>query len=262
MTVLRHLHRATGEVGQALEKLGSGLRVNRAADDAAGLSVSQGLRLRRQATDQAARNAADGIGLVQTADGSLQELADILARMKSLTVQSHSGILSPQDQRTLRLDYRQMQAEIGRVVAATEFNGLKLLDGSGGRVPIQVGPGTTARDRIEIDLSARVQMPPAPLPPAPPAADWADRAAREIDSTLDFILDLRARWGAVQNRLEGAVRHLGVTAENLTAADSRIRDVDVAAAAARLAGRQVLQQAGVAVLSQSRLTAGLALQLL
>ncbi len=262
LNVQRHLFNATVKTNKSLEKLSSGLRINRAADDAAGLGISEGLKAETRALDQAARNAADGISLIQTAEGNLNEVSDILIRMKELAQQSRTGTVSDPDRGYLSEEFYALRDEINRIAWSAQFNGVSLLDGSGGVVSIQVGTGTEAADRVDIDLSHDVDNNAIPLTAGIWDAGLAVTAAVEIDQAIRYIVGIRGDFGAVQNRLESSIRNINSAAENLSAATSRIRDVDVGRESSHLASHQIVQQAGVAMLSQSNAIQRIALNLL
>jgi flagellin len=251
----RHLFNTTNAFGKSMEKLSSGLRINRAADDAAGLAISEILKSDVRALDQASRNASDGISLVQIAEGALDEVSNILLRMKELGQQAANGTLSADQIAALQAEYDQLTEEISRIHDSTAFNEIVLLDGSAGQINIQVSIGTG--DNIEIDLD---QGDVSGLTLAATVDDAA--AIDNINAAIVEISSARAYFGAVQNRLESSIRNMNNTAENLAAANSRIRDVDVAAETSRLTSFQILQQAGVAMLSQANMSAGLAMALL
>ena len=258
----RHLMNTTTMLGKSMEKLSSGLRINRAGDDAAGLAISESLKSDIRALEQASRNASDGISLVQTAEGAMDEVSSILLRMKELAQQSLTGTLGDTERGYLDQEYQALIAEIDRIAASTEFNGTMLLDGTGGSVGIQVGIGTEAWDSIGIDLSANRNATGLTLAAAIDTAVNAATASGEIDAAIALVSGARSAFGAVQNRLESSIRNINNQTENLSAANSRIRDVDVALETSRMVSYQILQQAGVSVLSQANMTTGLALSLL
>jgi flagellin len=258
----RHLYNATAGYAKSMEKLSSGLRINRAADDAAGLAISEGLKSDIRALGQAARNAADGVSMVQVAEGALDEVSNILLRMRELAEQSLNGTLTDTERLYLNDEYMALQEEIDRISASSEFNGMKLLDGTGGTVGIQVGIGTDTWDQISVDLATDMDSAGLLL-----VADVSDtvRAAQamdEVNAAVASVSSARASFGAVQNRLEVSIRNINNQQENLSAANSRIRDVDVAAETSRLTSYQILQQAGVSMLAQANMTTSLALSLL
>jgi flagellin len=258
----RNLYNSTIKFNKSMEKLSSGLRINRAADDAAGLAISEGLKSDIRALEQASRNASDGVSMVQTAEGALDEVSNILLRMKELAEQSLNGTLSDTERGYLDAEYTALTSEIDRIANSTEFNGIKLLDGSGTSVDIQVGIDTNAWDSISVDVSTARDSATLGTSTGIDTAANAGTAMGEIDAAIDTVSSARADFGAVQNRLESSIRNIQNTAENLSAANSRIRDVDVAAETSEMTSHQILQQAGVSVLAQSNMTTGLALSLL
>jgi flagellin len=247
---------------KSMEKLSSGLRINRAGDDAAGLAISENLKSDIRALDQAARNAADGISLIQTAEGSLDEVSNILLRMKELAEQSLNGTLSDTDRGYLNAEYSALSSEINRISDGVDFNGVKLLDGSGNTVDIQVGIGTGTSDSVEVDLGDDLDATALGLASTIDSASGASSAMDEIDDAISTIVSARGDFGAIQNRLESSIRNINMTSENLSAANSRIRDVDVAHETSSLTSYQILQQAGVAMLAQANMSTGLAMNLL
>ncbi|MCB1183259.1 flagellin FliC [bacterium] len=258
----RHLANSTMQFTKSMEKLSSGLRINRAGDDAAGLAISESLKSDIRALDQAARNAADGISLIQTAEGSLDEVSNILLRMKELAEQSLNGTLSDTDRGYLNSEYNALQSEITRISDGVDFNGVKLLDGTGGSVNIQVGIGTTASDSVAVNLGTDTDATALGLTTGVDSATNASTAMDQIDTAIRSVVSARGNFGAVQNRLEASIRNINMTSENLSAANSRIRDVDVASETSRMTSYQILQQAGVAMLAQANMTTGLAMSLL
>ncbi len=259
----RNLYNSTTKFQKSMEKLSSGLRINRAADDAAGLAISEGLKSDIRALEQASRNASDGISMVQTAEGALDEVSNILLRMKELAEQSLNGTLSDTERGYLDAEYTELSSEINRISDSAEFNGVKLLDGTGGAaVSIQVGINTNAYDSINVDLSGDLDATGLTIAAGVDTAANATTAMGEIDAAIETVSSSRAGFGAIQNRLESSIRNINNTAENLSAANSRIRDVDVAQETSKMTSYQILQQAGVSVLAQANMTSGLALSLL
>nr|MEE4269928.1 flagellin [Candidatus Krumholzibacteria bacterium] len=257
----RHLYNSTISFGKSMEKLSSGLRINRAGDDAAGLAISENLKSDIRALDQASRNAADGISLVQTAEGALDEVSSILLRMKELAEQSMNGTLTDTDRGYLDSEYTALSGEIDRIAAGTEFNGVSLLDG-GLDVLIQVGITSSSNDQVAVTLGTNMDASGVGLGTQIDDASNAGTAMGEIDDAITAVVSARGNLGAVQNRLETSIRNVNMTSENLSAANSRIRDVDVAHETSRMTSFQILQQAGVAMLSQANMTTGLAMSLL
>ena len=257
----RHLYNATLRVQKSMERLSSGLRINRAADDPAGLAISERLKSQIAALEVANRNAADGISLVQVAEGALDSVSDLLIRMKELTMQSRNGTVSDQQRTYLDAEFQTLMEEITRIGNATEFNGTNLLDGSQGVLAIQVGVG--AGDTVDIDLgidgtSAGLGVDGSDILTSAGAAGAADL----LDAAMDRVAGHRARLGASQNRFESIIRMNANLGENLSAANSRIRDVDVAKEMAELISAQIMQQAAVAVLAQANYQPQLILRLL
>ena len=265
LNVHRHLFNATRRVSRSMERLSSGLRINRAADDAAGLAISEGLKSDIRALDVATRNAADGISLVQTAEGALDTVSDMLIRMRELAMQSRSGTVTADQRDYLDAEFQSLKEEITRIGEATQFNGVDLLNGLSGTLRIQVGIGTTATDAIDIDLGSSftesgLGLSGINISDAPGTA--ATDALTALDVAVSRLSNGRAQLGAVQNRLESSIRLNMNLQENLSAANSRIRDVDVAQETAELSAAQILQQAAIAMLSQASRVPAMALQLL
>ena len=257
----RHLYNSTVSFGKSMEKLSSGLRINRAGDDAAGLAISEGLKADIRALDQAARNAADGISLVQTGEGALDEVSSILLRMKELAEQSMNGTLTDTDRGYLDSEYTALSSEINRIAASTEFNGVSLLDGNLD-VDIQVGISTGTSDQVAVALSTNMNASGIGISTAIDTSAHASSAMDEIDDAITAVVTARGDFGAVQNRLEASIRNINMTSENLSAANSRIRDVDVAYETSRLTSYQILQQAGVSMLATANMTTALAMAIL
>jgi flagellin len=244
-----------------MEKLSSGMRINRAGDDAAGLAISEGLKADIRALDQASRNAADGISLIQTGEGALDEVSSILLRMKELAEQSLNGTLSDTDRSYLDAEYTALIAEVDRIAAGTEFNSVALLDGTLD-VDIQVGISTAASDQVAVALATNMNAAGIGVGTGVDNVTNAATAMGEIDTAIEAVVTARGDFGALQNRLETSIRNINMTSENLSAANSRIRDVDVANETSKMTSFQILQQAGVAMLAQANMTTGLAMSLL
>ena len=257
----RHLYNSTVSFQKSMEKLASGLRINRAADDAAGLAISEGLKSDIRALNQAARNASDGVSMVQTAEGALDEVSNILLRMKELAEQSLGGTLSGAQQDYLDSEYQELTAEIDRIAAGTEYNGITLLDGTLS-VDIQVGIDTAATSSINVALGTAMDSTGLALAADISSTGAPGTALTEVDAAIATVSQSRSSFGAKQNRFESSIRNINNQAENLSAANSRIRDVDVANETSRMTSFQILQQAGVSVLAQANMTTGLAMSLL
>jgi flagellin len=240
----------------SMQRLSSGLRVNSAKDDAAGLAIAERMNAQVRGMNVAIRNANDGISLAQTAEGAAGKIGDALQRMRELAVQSANGTNNEGDRDNLQTEFAQLQAEVTRLVGGTTFNASNLLDGSGGAggtFTFQVGAGTGATDTIDVvmdDLSA-VDGDVAALTIAGTDATDATAAITALDEAIDEVTTARANFGAVQNRFESVISNLAVSAENLTAARSRIMDADYAVETAALSRSQILQQAGNAMIAQA-----------
>lgn len=259
----KHLANATGMLGKSYEKLASGLRVVRAADDAAGLGISERMRARVRSIAQASRNATDGISMVQTGEGGLNEINSLLNRMRQLAVQSANGTAGGSDRDTMDEEFQQLVVEIDRISQATKFNANNLLDGSLGTITLQIGENTVAGvDTMDISLtSARTSALTIDSLDIGSGGD-TNQAITNIDAAIDAVTQLRGLLGAYQNRLESTVNNLAVSVENLQAAESQIRDVDVAEETANLTRLSIMQQAGISVLAQANVQPQAALSLL
>ncbi len=261
----RNLYNTGVKLGRSMEKLSSGLRINRAGDDAAGLAISESLKSDIRSLQQASRNANDGISMVQTAEGALDEVSTIAIRLRELAEQAANETLGTNERSFLDSEFQALTAEITRITQTTEFNGTLLLDGSGGTVDIQVGTGSGVTNQIALDFTVDVDATSLGLnDESLTGADStnAKAALDAIDTALNTVSQTRASFGAVQNRLESTVRNIGIAVENLSAANSRIRDVDVAEEAANMTSLQILQQAGISVLAQANFAPQSALSLL
>jgi len=255
----RNLANVSSRLGGNFGRLSSGLRIATASDDAAGLGISERMRAQVRSLQQAGRNASDGISLTQTAEGSLSEVNSNLVRMRELAVQASNGTLNTGDRAVLDNEFQAMVSEISRVADQTTFNGVKILDGSTTSLSIQVGSesGETIDVAFEDVTSGTLG-----LSTDITTASNAQAALDLIDSAIDTVSGLRGDLGASQNRISSTVRSIANVAENLTAAESRIRDVDVAAETADLTRNSIMQQAAVSVLAQANVQPQLALSLL
>jgi flagellin len=263
MTAQRSLSQITERLAVGYRRLATGLRITTAADDAAGLAISERLRAQVRSLDQARRNALDGISLVQTGEGALGEVSGMLLRLRELAVQSANGSVSNSDRRTLDEEFQQLVDEIDRIGRGTEFNGIKLLDGNASTVLFQVGIGTNAGiDTLAASLSPVLATGLGLDVLGVTNVGASTTAIAAIDSAIDSVSRVRGRFGALQNRLDSTIRNLAVQSENLAAAESRIRDADLANEAAVVAKYQILQQAAISVLAQANSQPQLALRLL
>jgi flagellin len=259
----RNLAQVSDRLAGNFRRLSTGLRIATAADDAAGLAISERLRSQVASLDQAKRNANDGISLVQTGEGALNEVSSILTRLRELAIQSSNGTVSATDKNTLNQEFTSLVSEINRIGSSTEFNGIKLLDGSSSSITFQVGAGTnSAVDTLSVALSPALSTTLSLNSLDIGSAGNTSTAIANIDTAINTISGLRGTLGAVQNRLGSTINNLGVAVENLSAAESRIRDVDVAYETSQLTRNQILQQASIAVLSQANALPQSALRLL
>lgn len=258
----KHLSRSQERLSQNFEHLSSGLRITKAADDAAGLAVSEQMRSQLSSLKQAMLNTNDGISLVQTAESALSEIAGNLMRMRQLAVQSANGVLASQERGYINTEFAALQTEIDRIANVTEFNGTALSNNTN-TIVIQVGIGTVAaNDQIPVVLQDANIAALAINANDVTTEALARTAITAIDLALDSVNTSRASFGAAQNSLTSAMHNLESYTENLVAAESRIRDVDFAAETADMTRNNVFQQAGVAVLAQANSAPQAALQLL
>jgi len=250
---------------RSMARLASGFRINQAADDAAGLAISENLRGQIRGLRQANRNANDGISLVQIAEGSLNEVSNMLIRLRELGVQSSSDTIGDTERKFLDVEYQQLKSEIQRITEATKYNGYDLLNGTGGMIDIQVGVNNDPfQDRISFNSGAANSSLEALGLTAESAStkEGAQLSLSVIDQALTSVNAIRANFGALQNRLVSTSNNLLIADENLSAANSRIRDTDVAAETSEMTRNSILLQAGVSVLGQANQSQQLALKLL
>ena len=261
----RNLAKTRLGLDQSLERLSSGLRINRAGDDAAGLAISENLKAQIRGLKQASRNAQDGVSLIQVAEGGLNEISSILIRLRELAVQAASDTIGPVERQFLNVEYDQLISEIDRIADGTEFNGTQLLSGTGSILDFQVGTRNDPNiDRLSFDAS-RADANTAAL--GINLTSVADKASAQnalgaIDTSIVSVSAMRADFGAIQNRLQSSISNLAISVENMSAANSRIRDVDVAEETAEFTKNNILTNAGISVLSQANQTANSALSLL
>jgi flagellin len=259
----RNLSNTQMRLDESLSRLSSGFRITRAGDDAAGLGISVNLEAQVRSYNQAVRNANDGISLVQTAEGALNETSNILTRLRELAMQSASDGVSDTQRAYIQSETAELLAEINRIATGTKYNGTALLDGTGGTLDFQVGTGNVAAvDRISVATgdATGATLGVVGLSLATKAA--AQGALATLDTAINSISNLRATFGAAGNRLNSAINTISVASENLAAANSRIRDVNVAEESSNLSRAQVLMQAGVSVLAQANSSPQAALKLL
>jgi flagellin len=238
----RQLAATSDRASKSMERLSSGYRINRAADDAAGLAISEKLRGQINGLDQAQRNSQDAVSLVQTAEGSLNEVHSMLQRVRELAVQYQNGTLSTSDKAAITAEAAQLQSEIDRIGSGADFNGIKLLDGTAGTISFQVGANDG--DVITVKTSA--------LSTEIGTIDIdGTNAISAIDAAITNVSTMRGQFGAVQNRLEHTLNNLATYQENLMASESRIRDVDMASEMVEFSKNNILQQAGTSMLAQA-----------
>ena len=261
----RSLSTTNRESQSTLAKMSSGSRITKAADDAAGLAISEKLKANIKSNSQANRNANDGISMVQTAEGGLDEISNMLTRLRELSIQSASDTVGDTERGFSDMEYQNLKQEIERISQVTEFNGTKLLSGQGDKLDFQIGINNDAfQDRISYD----VQMTNASMGSlgidsiSVGNKEGAQTALGTIDNAIEKVSGQRAALGAIQNRLVSTSNNLQVTNENLNAANSRIRDVDYADVAAKNAKNNILAQAGTSVLAQANAQGQNALRLI
>lgn len=244
-------------------RLSTGLRIVTAADDAAGLAISERMRAQIRSLAQAQRNANDGISMVQVGEGAMNELSSILIRMRELTIEASNGTVSDGDKDTLNQEITNLISEADRIAKSTKFNGVNLLDGSTTGIVFQVGADTVANvDTLNVGLVSVLASDLGIDALDIGSTGSTTTAILAIDNAIDVVVAARGDLGAVQNRLQSTINNLGVSVENLTAAESRIRDVDVAAETAELTRNSILQQAAISVLAQANVQPQTALALL
>ncbi len=248
----------------SMAQLSSGSRINKSADDAAGLAISENMKAQIKSSAQARRNANDGISLVQTAEGGLTEISNTVTRLRELGIQASSDTIGDRERGYINLEVEQLKAEMERIANTASWNSTKLLDGTTPVFDFQVGLFATENDVISFDSSQNVSTLDAlGLTEVDfTTKEGARSALVSLDDAQSNINGMRSNLGALQNRLTSTVDTLAVTEENLSAANSRIRDTDVAAATSDLARNSVLQQAGTATLAQANQSTQLALKLL
>lgn len=261
----RNLVGSQRNINDSMAKLSSGSRINKAADDAAGLAISEGMKAQIRSAAQAQRNANDGISMVQTAEGGLNEIGNIVVRLRELGIQAASDTVGEQERSMLNKEVQQLKSEVQRIASVTTWGTTKLLDGSSPQFDFQVGLyNNDIEDRITFNAGENVATLDAL------GLDGIDFSSKEgaqealglLDSAQTSVSGTRANLGALQNRLTSTVDNLGVAQENLSAANSRIRDTDVAQASSEMTRNNILLQAGTSTLAQANQSAQLALKLI
>jgi flagellin len=248
-----NLNKTSNAMAGHIEKLSSGLRINRAGDDAAGSAISSQLTAQEQGLKQASRNANDGVSLIQTAEGALNEMTGMVQRMRELAVQaSNEGTMDATERGYLDQEFQLLESELDRVVNVTEYNGQKLVDGSVSTgVSFQVGMNNTGNDRISISIANSGSTSLGLNDETLTSSTGAQAAIAALDTALQTINTSRGTLGATQNRLEATMSNLSIMHENTASANSRIKDVDVAEESAAFTRSQILSQAGTSMLAQA-----------
>lgn len=260
----QNLSGSIAQLSENLSRLSSGLRVRSAADDAAGLAISEDFKAKIGSLEQARRNANDGVSLAQTADGSLKEISGMLTRMRELAIQSRNGTINSTQRGFLDDEFQQLKSEISRIASTTEFNGVDLLKGfnNGQGISFQIGAGTTSNDRLALTIATTNTTTLSIASTSIGSTSGADAAITNLDTAITGISERRAKIGAMQNRLQVTISNLQTYTTNLSASNSRIVDVDVAAETARMTRNQILVQAGSSMLAQANQGPQIALSLL
>ena len=250
----RNLASSASSLATSMQRLSSGLRVNSAKDDAAGLAIAERMNAQVRGMNVAIRNANDGISLAQTAEGALGKVGDSLQRMRELAVQARNSTNSTEDKNSLDKEYKELASEISRVLGGTTFNGKAILGADAGTLTFQVGANTTANDTISItstNLTTDTSITNATGGALTGDATALATVITNIDTALNKVNSERATYGASQNRFDAVISNLRVSVENQSAARGRIMDADFAQETANLSRTQILQQAGTAILSQA-----------
>lgn len=261
----RNLRSTNIDMRKAMERLSSGYRINHAGDDAAGLAISENLKAQIRGYNMNVRNSEDGISLVQVAEGGLTETGNILIRLRELAIQASSDTLGPDERGFLDVEYQQQVQELERISQATEFNKIKLLNGTGQVYDIQVGiRNTSGVDRITFDgTKADGTVKGLGLEGmGVKEKELSQSSLAVIDAAIQKVSAARADFGALQNRLQSTINNLGVSVENLSSANSRIRDADIASESAEMTRNNIMVQSGVSVLAQANQVNSMALKLL
>lgn len=265
LSAQRSLGQTNMRMNDSLRKLSSGERITRAGDDAAGLAISENMKAEIRGVRQARRNASDGISMIQTAEGGLNEVSNIIIRLRELAVQAASDTVGQTERSFTDVEFQQLKDEIDRISRSSTFNGTKLLDGTGGVLEFQIGVhNDPILDRLRYDGTA-ADSTLASLGLSAESVttkQGAQVSLAKLDDALVQVNGVRADLGALQNRLTSTVNNLSINDENISAAKSRIRDVDVAEETAELAKNNILAQSGVSVLSQANQFPNVALKLL
>lgn len=262
----RNLAITRSHLDRHLERLSSGLKINHAGDNAAGLAISESLRAHHRGLAQAERNALDGISVVQIAEGGLSEISNILIRMRELGVQASSDTIGDKERQFLNIEFQQLIAEIDRIANSTEYKHIPLLNGSTQSFDIQIGTkNNPINDRIRLFEHGNMDVNAVAL--GIHLVHVGDKMSAQtslgaIDNALDRVISIRAQFGAMQNRLQSIISNIQVSRENMAAATSRIRDMDMAEETTEMTKHQILLQSGISVLGQANGTLKTAMSLL
>jgi len=261
---LTDLNKTSRSLSRSFERISSGLRISRAADDAAGLGVAENLRAQQTSAVVAARNTNDGISAISVAEGATNEVSNLLVRMRELAVQSSSETLGDTERGYAQTEFASLQSEADRIANVTEFNGTKLTDGTTASLNIQVGVNSTANDQIAVGFTSlalsdlNTNLSTRTISTAANALTALD----DIDSAISAVNSARASYGSSENRLNSALNNIETFGQTVQAAESQIRDADFGAETAALSNKQILQQAGVSILGQAKQINQAALSLL
>jgi flagellin len=260
----RNIQSTSQDMAKSISRLSSGQKITSAGDDAAGLSISQNLQAQVRSLQQAQRNANDGISLVQTAEGGLNEVSNILVRLRELGVQAASDTVGDTERGFIDKEYQSLKEEVDRLAKVTNFNGRALLSGDGDKISIQVGARAGETDTIAYDLS-RNDVRTSALGISGNEVRSRDNALdslEKIDEAINKVNEFRSNLGATQNRLHSSSNSVGISIENLSEAKSRIADTDIAEETSKLVRNSILQSAGISVLAQANSAPNAALKLL
>jgi len=258
LTAQRNTSASQMSLSNSMQRLSSGLRINSAKDDAAGLAISERMNAQVRGMNVAMRNANDGISMAQTAEGALSKVGDALQRMRELAVQARNGTNSDSDKDSLAKEFGELQKEISRVLGGTAFNGKKILGSEGTTFTFQIGANTTVDDTVSVEFENMISNAEVSAATVSTATinSTADASAiadviQGIDDAIDTVNDKRATFGATQSRFEAIISNLQMSVENQSAAKSRITDADFAVETANMSRAQILQQAGNAMIAQA-----------
>ncbi|MGB0454035.1 MAG: flagellin [Bacteriovoracaceae bacterium] len=249
---------------KALAEMSSGSRINRAGDDAAGLAISEKLKAQISSSHQAKRNASDGVSVVQTAEGGLNEISSILIRLRELSIQSANDTVGNAERKFSDMEFQNLREELDRIANTTEFNGVKLLNGEGEKMNFQIGLHGDANSRLTFESGENSVTAEDLKVESMNVLTKEDSQSNlaGIDGAIEKINSTRANLGALQNRMQSTMRNIDVQTENLSAANSRVRDTDIAKSSSELVRANILAQANTAVLSQANNTPQTALRLI